>query len=340
MSEAHPLTIEGVRRRPGMYLGNMADPSNAFEEILSNAFDEYLAGRAHHIEVTLHADAAVTIADDGAGMSRAVLEGALTTPHDAATFDDHRPHVHLGGLRGLGMCVVSAVCSSFAIESVHAGEAHRWELARGVPTRAVSSAPHLGPTGTRVRFSFDAEIFRSVALPRAWLLERLEQLVDLSPDLRVTLRDEGHELASPPRGILSRVGGEHRLELVGVVDDTRVHVGLGWRRYFDVRTEPRIESFVNWQRTRDHGTHVRGMLDGLAQAEAELKPRRPLRERLDACVAVVTRDVHWGSPTRNQLRSPALRPLVAEVVRRELLVHLERQPETRAALLARRFRSP
>ena len=338
MPEASTLTVEAVRRRPAMYLGSLAHPAAALEEVLSNAFDEYLASRARHSEVTLHADAGVTIADDGGGIPRATIEGALRSPHDAATFDDHRPHVHLGGLRGLGLCVVAAVCSRFAIETVHAGHAHRWELARGVPTRALVSTPHAGPSGTRVRLAFDPGIFESVALPRVWLLERLEQLVDLSPGLRVTLRDEGHVMASPPRGILARVSGEPRIELSGVAEDTRVHLGLAWRPSFDERREPRIESFVNWQRTRDHGTHVSGMLDGLALAEAELKPRRPLRERLDACLLVVTRDVQWGSPTKDQLRSPGLRPLVAEIVRRELLAHLGEHPESLDALRARRFR--
>jgi DNA gyrase subunit B len=331
--------LQKIRAHASMYVGSNGDPPFSFmEEVLSNAFDEHLAGRARHIEVVLHAEGGVTIVDDGAGISRGTLEAALTAPHDVPTFDAHRPHVHLTGLlRGIGMFVVAALSESFAVHTVHDGQAHSWELARGVPCGPIQTVAQSGASGTRVRFRVDPDIFPTPHLPRAWVTERLEALTDLSPGLRITLRDEGYELSSPPRGITRRARGAHALEILEHLDDTRVHVALAWRSW-DGRIEPLIESFVNYQRTRDHGTHVVGMLDGLRDVERQLKPRRPLRERLSACVAVVTRDVLWGEPTHDQLRSPLLRPIVRRAVARGLAKRLEERPEVREALVQRRFR--
>lgn len=89
---------EVVRRRPGMYVGDFRDGSGLHHmvwEVLANAVDEFLAGRCSRIEVTLEADGAITIEDDGRGMRTDLVNGrpfpeiALTTRHDAPTLDGH-----------------------------------------------------------------------------------------------------------------------------------------------------------------------------------------------------------------------------------------------------------
>ena len=59
--------LEPVRKRPGMYT-DTTRPNHLAQEVIDNSVDEALAGHADQIEVVLHKDGSVTVADNGRGM--------------------------------------------------------------------------------------------------------------------------------------------------------------------------------------------------------------------------------------------------------------------------------
>ncbi|MCY7308896.1 MAG: DNA topoisomerase IV subunit B, partial [Rhodoferax sp.] len=59
--------LEPVKQRPGMYT-RTESPLHVIQEVLDNAADEALAGHGKKIRVILHADASVTVDDDGRGI--------------------------------------------------------------------------------------------------------------------------------------------------------------------------------------------------------------------------------------------------------------------------------
>src|SRR5436190_1130803 len=91
--------LEPVRKRPSMYIGGVDTRGlhHLLWEILDNSVDEYLAGEADRIVVTLHKDGcSATITDNGRGipvdvhpkLKRPALEIILTTLHSGGKFSN------------------------------------------------------------------------------------------------------------------------------------------------------------------------------------------------------------------------------------------------------------
>jgi len=59
--------LDPVRKRPGMYT-DTSRPNHLAQEVIDNSVDEALAGFARTIDVVLHADGSLSVADDGRGM--------------------------------------------------------------------------------------------------------------------------------------------------------------------------------------------------------------------------------------------------------------------------------
>ena len=165
--------LEGIRRRPGMYIGDTTTRGlhHMVREIVDNSVDEALAGHCDHITCTIGTDDVVTVADNGRGIpvdthkksGKSALELIMTTLHAGGKFGGGGYKVS-GGLHGVGASVVNALSEWMSVEVVKKGDAqiYRQEYSRGLPLGPVqvvgktTKASH----GTTTRFKADVEIFR------------------------------------------------------------------------------------------------------------------------------------------------------------------------------------
>src|SRR5438067_12783432 len=107
-----------IRQRPGMYIGDTGPKGlhHLVYELIYNSVDEALAGFAKHINVIVHVDGSISVADDGRGIpvnlyedtGRSTLEMVLTEMGAGGKFGGSA-YKGSAGLHGIGAKAVTAL---------------------------------------------------------------------------------------------------------------------------------------------------------------------------------------------------------------------------------------
>ncbi|MEZ0577547.1 DNA topoisomerase (ATP-hydrolyzing) subunit B [Nocardioides sp. MH1] len=194
--------LEAVRKRPGMYIGSTGERGlhHLVWEIVDNAVDESLAGYCDTINVTLLADGAVTVSDNGRGIPTDTAPGqelpaatlALTVLHAGGKFGGAGYKVS-GGLHGVGSSVVNALSSRLRLEVKNRGHVWEQEFTLGVPDyplRQVRALEEGEETGTRVTWFASPDIFETTTYSLETITARFREMAFLNKGLRIVLRDE------------------------------------------------------------------------------------------------------------------------------------------------------
>src|SRR5262245_505920 len=135
--------LEPVRRRPGMYIGGTDERAmhHLAAEVLDNSMDEAVEGHADRIEITLAADNWLTVADNGRGIpvdphpkfpKQSALEIIMTMLHSGGKCGE-KLYKTSGGLHGVGVSVVNALCESLTVEVARDRKLWQQAYGRGAP---------------------------------------------------------------------------------------------------------------------------------------------------------------------------------------------------------------
>ncbi|MEO5851790.1 MAG: ATP-binding protein, partial [Nocardioides sp.] len=194
--------LEAVRKRPGMYIGSTGERGlhHLIWEIVDNAVDEALAGHCDRIVVTLRADGAIRVEDNGRGIPTDTAPGqempavtmALTMLHAGGKFGGGGYKVS-GGLHGVGVSVVNALSSHLVVEVRNRGHEWRQGFTIGVPDGDLEEVRTLEPgerTGTTVTYWASEEIFETTAYSFETITSRFREYAFLNKGLEIVVRDE------------------------------------------------------------------------------------------------------------------------------------------------------
>jgi DNA gyrase subunit B len=339
--------LEPVRKRPSMYIGGVDSRGlhHLLWEILDNSVDEYLAGEADKIVVTLHKDGcSATVSDNGRGipvdihpkLKRPALEVILTTLHSGGKFSN-KNYARSGGLHGVGSSVVNAL-SSELIATVHR-DGHEWsqKFKAGKATGPLKKVKPFRGHGTSIYFRPDDLIFRKVHFDSSVIREHLEDISYVHGGLAISFHDEAKNESiefSHPDGIagylakLTTEGNKKPVtdQVFAVGKDennVKIEVVLKWTE----STDEEIRSYVNGIRTHAGGTHENGLKTAIVRAVKnhmevhDINPKgvaitaEDIREGVVAILSFFVSEPMFQGQTKERLNNPEATAQIDAVVR-------------------------
>ncbi len=285
--------LEAVRKRPGMYIGSTGPRGlhHLVYEIVDNSVDEALAGFCDHIEVTIQADGAVRVVDNGRGIpvdihpveKKSTVEVVLTILHAGGKFGGGGYAVS-GGLHGVGSSVVNALSKKLEVEVRRQGNVYRQSYSRGgVPVFPLEKDEATDETGTTITFWPDDEIFETIDFDYETLRTRFQQMAFLNKGLRIVLTDERADADATDeersitegrtdvflyeRGLVDYVEYLNSAKKTEVVhdeiisfesEDTERHIALEVAMQWTNGYSESVHTYANTINTHEGGTHEEG----------------------------------------------------------------------------------
>ncbi len=349
--------LEGVRKRPDMYIGDTGERGlhHCVFELVDNAVDEALAGYCKNIKITIHSDGSCSVEDDGRGIpvdlhpvyNIPALELVLTNLHAGGKFGKGAYQVS-GGLHGVGAKCVNAVSEWFEAEVSRGGHLHHMAFARGKTTEKMKIIGVSRKTGTKISFMPDPEIFQTTReFNYDILAKRLRELAFLNPGIRIELVDERINKAETflfNDGIAEYVRFLNRaktpihekvisFEDSVVPDDSKpthkiiVQCALQYNDGFNEQ----IYAYANSIHNIEGGTHLSGfrtaltrVINNYAKAENLVKEKDPtisgedVREGLTAVISVKIPDPRFEGQTKTKLSNSEVDGIVQKIVGEKL----------------------
>jgi DNA gyrase subunit B len=353
--------LEGVRKRPDMYIGDTNERGlhHCVFEVVDNSVDEALAGFATAIKVTIHLDGSVSVEDDGRGIpvdphpvyKIPALELVLTNLHAGGKFGKGAYQVS-GGLHGVGAKCVNAVSEWLEAEVRRGGKVYQMRFEQGKTTKKMSVIGDTRKTGTKITFKPDPEIFLTTReFQYEILARRLRELAFLNPGIKIELADERSQkgdvfyfkdgitefvkflnqnknvVHDKPVTFSDSVPNEDPSKAATVID-----VSLQYNDGYN----DQVFAYANSIYNLEGGTHLSGfrtaltrVINNFAKANNLLKEKDPaitgddVREGLVAVVSVKVPDPRFEGQTKTKLSNSEVDGIVQKVVGEKLKFFLE-----------------
>lgn len=349
--------LEGVRKRPAMYIGSTAKEGlhHLVYEIVDNSVDECMAGICTTIQVAINKDGSVTVVDNGRGIpvdmhpvyKKSAMEIIVTKLHAGGKFDKGSYAVS-GGLHGVGISVVAALSKKMRVEVKRDGKIWMQEYKIGVPQDKVDVIGKYDgkETGTTITFYPDDTIFSTLNFDFNTLATRFREIAFLNAGLKIIFTDERVDKKEEfvyAGGLVEFVKWLNRTKetlhskpvyFKKQAEDLIVELGLQYNNSYN----DNIQSFVNTINTIEGGTHVAGfktaltrVINDYAEKKGIIKKDEKLegddvREGLTAVISVKVKEPQFEGQTKTKLGNSEVKGLVDSVTTTSLGEFFEENP--------------
>jgi DNA gyrase subunit B len=360
--------LEAVRKRPGMYIGSTGPRGlhHLVNEIVDNSVDEALAGYADDIQVTILADGAIRVVDNGRGIpvdihpieKKSTVEVVLTILHAGGKFGGGGYAVS-GGLHGVGSSVVNALSSKLDVEVYRQGNVYRQSYTIGVPDAPLKKGEKSDLTGTTITFWPNADIFETVEFDYETLRSRFQQMAFLNKGLRISLVDERADETNEAgeqrndsflyeRGLVDYVEYLNSAKKTEVIhseiisfesEDKERKIALEVAMQWTTAYSESVHTYANTINTHEGGTHEEGfraalttLVNKYAREKGLLKEKDEnltgddVREGLTAVISIKLGEPQFEGQTKTKLGNTEAKSFVQRIVGDQLTDWFDRNP--------------
>jgi DNA gyrase subunit B len=356
--------LEGVRKRPAMYIGSTGKEGlhHLVYEVVDNSVDESLAGFCDKIIVIINKDGSVSVEDNGRGIpvdmhsqfKVPAVQVALTKLHAGGKFDKKSYQIS-GGLHGVGVSCVNALSKKLIVEIKREGKIYSQEYSRGnAKTKLEVIGKYNGDgSGTKITFWPDGDIFSTLEFDYKTLESRFREVSFLNSGLKIILIDENKGATKEffaSGGLIEFVSWINKSKEVlhkpiyfkretnGTVVDIAVQYNSGYRE--------NIFGFVNTINTVEGGTHISGfktaltrVLNDYAKKKSSLKNGSlmgdDVREGLTAIVSVKIPEPQFEGQTKTKLGNSEIKGFVDSIVTSALSEFFEENPSVAKKIVSK-----
>ncbi|MFX1417577.1 MAG: type IIA DNA topoisomerase subunit B [Promethearchaeota archaeon] len=360
--------LEGVRKRPAMYVGSTGKTGlhHLIFEVLDNSVDEAMGGYADEIKVILHKNNSVQIYDNGRGIpidihpeyKKPALEVIMEYLHSGGKFDSKSYKIS-GGLHGVGLSVVNALTEWMDVEVCRDGYCYKQKFSKGKK----ASEPDVKEikskeTYTKITFYPDIEIFEFELNEPIFndhiIISRMRELAFLTPHTRFEIHnkfnDEKEEFhyEGGIKEFISYLNKDKQPlhnDIIYISDSLKNEDGetvlCDLAMQYNQGYQTNILSYANTINTIEGGVHLTGFKSALTRIfnsyvenymekkyKGHLLSGADTREGLSAVISVKLPDPQFESQTKIKLGNPEVRQIISQIVTDRLTQYLEEHPQT------------
>ena len=359
--------LEGVRKRPAMYIGDQGKRGlhHLIFEVLDNSVDEAIGGYASEIKVTLYKDNSVLVHDNGRGIpidihpeyNQPALEVIMEHLHSGGKFDNKSYKIS-GGLHGVGLSVVNALTEWMDVEICRDGQLYKQRFSKGKKV----SEPEITKiesqkSYTKISFYPDDTIFEfdknEVIYNPSTITKRMRELAFLTPQARFELhnkiKDEKEEFfyEGGIKEFISYLNKDKQPlhnDIIYISESAKneegstIYVDLAMQ--YNTTYQSNILTYANTINTVEGGVHLTGFKSALTRTfnsyvenfmdkkyKEHVLSGADTREGLSAVISVKLPDPQFESQTKIKLGNPDVRQIVSQIVTDKLTQYLEEHPQ-------------
>ena len=304
---------EHIRRRPGMYIGKLGDGTHSddgiyvlLKEVLDNSIDEYVMGAGKKIEVTI-ADGLVTVRDYGRGIPLGKLIDATSKMNTGGKIDS-KAFKKSVGLNGVGIKAVNALSIHCEITVWREGLTKTVRYSHAHLIEETDPTPSDEPTGTRVVFRPDEELFKGYAYNDEFVVAMIKNYSYLNAGLTLIYNGERYLSKQGLADLLAENMTDEALYPIIHLKDEDVEIVLTHTS----QVGEDFYSFVNGQNTTQGGTHLSAFREAVARVIKDFFGKnfdyRDIRYGMAAAISIKVEEPVFESQTKTKLGSKDMEP--------------------------------